>query len=159
METDNSGAITSDATRSIIAPVMTTTGTNGKRIVESFLRMIEADHDLFLTPTKEGFHVCMKLNGADIKLIQIWGKLDQTKSDILETRRQWLPESLQLTNESYRRIAQLFLTANFTPNGGKYRNYQLHFQDERKLQFDDSVIGKVTRTITGLKEVIVENSK
>ena len=86
------------------------------------------------------------------------GKLDPTKSDIMETRRQWLPESLQLDNEAYRRIAQLFLTANFTPMGGKYRNYSLHFQDERKLQFNDTVIAKVTRAIAGLKAIILENS-
>ena len=160
METENSGAIISDETRSIIAPVLTTTGNNGKRMVESILKMIEEDpdHNMFVSPSKEGFHVSMRLNGAEIKLLQIWGKLDPTKSDIMETRRQWLPESLQLDNEAYRRIAQLFLTANFTPMGGKYRNYSLHFQDERKLQFNDTVIAKVTRAIAGLKAIILENS-
>ncbi len=85
--------------------------------------------------------------------------MDQTKSDIIETRRQWLPESLQMTNENYRTIAQLFLTANFNPTGGKYRNYALHFDDKRKMKFDDSVLNKVGKAIVGLKDVINERSE
>ena len=158
METENSGAIVSDEIRSIIDPVVSTSGTNGKRMVESILKMLEQDHDLYLKPTELGFHVCMKLNGEEIKLVQIWGRLDQTKSDIIETRRQWIPESLQMGPENFRQIAQLFLTANFKPVGGKYRNYSLHFEDARKLKFDDSVISKVMKAIIGLKEVIETQS-
>ena len=154
METENSGAIISDDTRSIIGPVVTTSGINGKRMVESILRMLEQDHDLYLKPTEFGFQVCMKLDGEEIKLVQIWGRLDQTKSDLIETRRQWIPESLQMSNENLRAIAQLFLTANFKPLGGKYRNYGLHFEDARKLKFDDAVISKVMKAIVGLKDVI-----
>jgi hypothetical protein len=159
MEQDNSEPITSDEIRSIIGPVLTTTGSNGKRMVESILKTIESNPDLYLKPTEQGFHVCMKLNGEEIKLVQIWGRLDQTKSDIIETRRQWLPESLQMSNENYRTIAQLFLTANFNPTGGKYRNYALHFDDERKMKFDDSVLNKVGKAIVGLKDVINERSE
>jgi hypothetical protein len=159
MESENSDAIISDQIRSIIGPVITTTGINGRRMVESILKMLETNPDLYLKPTTHGFHVCMKLNGEEIKLIQIWGRLDQAKTDIMETRRQWLPESLQLGNEEYRKIAQLFLTANFTPVGGKYRNYSLHFEDARKLQFNDSVIGKVIKAIVGLKDMIKESSE
>jgi hypothetical protein len=154
METENSGAVMTDETRSIISPVVTTSGENGKRMVESILKMLEQDHDLYLKPTELGFHVCMKLNGEEIKLVQIWGRLDQTKSDIIETRRQWIPESLQMNGENHRAIAQLFLTANFKPVGGKYRNYSLHFEDARKLKFDDAVISKVMKAIVGLKDVI-----
>ena len=154
METENNGGVVSDEIRSIIGPVVTTSGINGKRMVESILKMLEQDHDLYLKPTEFGFHVCMKLNGEEIKLVQIWGRLDHTKSDIIETRRQWIPESLQMSSENFRQIAQLFLTANFKPVGGKYRNYSLHFEDARKLKFDDAVITKVIKAIIGLKNVI-----
>ena len=154
METENSGAIVSDDIRSIIGPVVTTSGVNGKRLVESILKLLEQDHDLYLKPTEFGFQVCMKLDGEEIKLVQIWGRLDQTKSDLIETRRQWIPESLQMSSENFRAIAQLFLTANFKPLGGKYRNYGLHFEDARKLKFDDAVISKVMKAIVGLKDVI-----
>jgi hypothetical protein len=159
MEMEKSGAIASDEIRSIIGPVLTTTGNNGKRMVESILRMIENDHDLYLKPTEHGFHVCMELSGEEIKLVQVWGRLDQAKSDIIETRRQWLPESLQMSNENYRTIAQLFLTANFKPTSGKYRNYRLHFDDERTMRFDDQMLGKVSKAIVGLKDVINERSE
>ena len=154
MDMENNGAIASDEVRSIIGPVMTTTGNNGKRMVESILKMMEQEPDLFLRPTEHGFHVCMKLNAEEIKLVQVWGKLEQAKSDIIETRRQWLPESLQMSNEGYRMIAQLFLSANFDPSGGRYRNYSLHFGDERKMKFDDQVLSKIVKAIVGLKEVI-----
>jgi hypothetical protein len=159
MEMENSEVIVSDEIRSIIGPVSTTTGKNGKRMVESIIGMIQSHPDLYLKPTEHGFQVCMKLNGEEIKLAQVWGRLDQTKSDIIETRRQWLPESLQLSNENYRTIAQLFLTANFNPTGGKYRNYALHFDDERTMRFDDQMLGKVSKAIVGLKDVIVERSE
>ena len=159
MEKENGGAIASDEIRSIIGPVLTTTGNNGKRMVESILKMVKNDPDLYLKPTEHGFHVCMKLNGEEIKLVQVWGRLDQAKSDIIETRRQWLPESLQMGNENYRTIAQLFLTANFNPTGGKYCNYRLNFDDERKMQFDDQVLNKVEKAIVGLKQVIKDRSE
>jgi hypothetical protein len=159
MEMENSEVIVPDEIRSIIAPVSTTTGKNGKRMVESILGMIEINPELYLKPTEHGFHVCMKLNGEEIKLVQVWGKLDQSKSDIIETRRQWLPESLQMSNENYRTIAQLFLTANFNPTGGKYRNYALHFDDERTMRFDEQMLGKVSKAIVGLKDVIIERSE
>ncbi|HEY3420642.1 MAG TPA: hypothetical protein VGK23_08835 [Methanomassiliicoccales archaeon] len=159
MEIESSFTSISDEVRSIIGPVLTTTGSNGKRMVESILKILEDNPDIYLKPTTQGFHVCMKWNGEEIKLIQIWGRLDPTKTDIMETRRQWLPESLQLGNEEYRKIAQLFLTANFTPVGGKYRNYSLHFEDARKLQFNDTVIDKVGKAIVGLKDVIKESTE
>jgi hypothetical protein len=158
MDTENNGAIASDEIRSIIEPVLTSTGVNGKRMVESILKMMEQEPDLFLRPTAHGFHVCMKLDAEEIKLVQVWGKLDQAKSDIIETRRQWIPESLQMSNEGYRMIAQLFLSANFDPSGGRYRNYALHFGDERKMKFDDQVISKIGKAIVGLKNLIKETS-
>lgn len=156
---ENDSAITSDEIQSIVGPVLTTTGNNGKRMVESILKIVENDPDLFLMPTNLGFYVCMRANGEDIKLVQVWGKMDQPKSDIIETRRQWLPESLQLNNEEHRKIAQLFLTANFDPAGGKYKNYALHFDDERTMRFDDQVLGKIGKAIVGLKELLKERSE
>jgi hypothetical protein len=159
MEMESSETIVSDEIRSITGPVSATTGNNGKRMVESILKMIANDPDLYLKPTEHGFHVCMKLNGEEIKLVQVWGRLDQAKSDIIETRRQWLPESLQMGNENYRTIAQLFLTANFNPTGGKYRNYALHFDDDRTMRFDEQMLGKVSKAIVGLKDVIKQRSE
>lgn len=146
------GIIVSDEMGSIINPVWTTTGHNGELIVGMILKMLEKESDLFLKSTEKGFHVCLKLNGKVVKLVQVWGMLEQETSDLIETRRQWLSEFVELDRDDDIQIARLF--KDFKPTGGNFQNYSFHFGDERKIEFNEAMSEKIENAITGLASFV-----
>lgn len=111
--------------------VMETVGPNGKAIIGRLMDWKSRRGDIELMDTDVGFHVCLRANGKLIPLIQVWGKLNQPTSEIIETRRQFFPAGLRLSDEEERKFHVLFYTARFDETSGGYRNMRLSFGEKK----------------------------
>ena len=111
--------------------VVQTVGPNGKAIVDRLVVWKEQRKDIEFSETEVGFHVCLRTKQELIPLIQVWGKLNQPTSQVIETRKQWFPNDLELTKDEEKDIFLLFRKANFKRTSGPYLNLRFSFGEEK----------------------------
>lgn len=131
-------------------------GPNGKAILE-WLKAIQGRNGIGLSPTKGGLHVCFKMDGQLIPLIQVWGKADNRKiSEIIETRKQYLPKGLNLTRAEEISIAELFKSAGFKKTSGKHLNMRLSYGEDRNphLRIGPKHLDEMENALLGTIKII-----
>lgn len=131
-------------------------GANGKAIL-GWLKAIQGRNGIELSPTKGGLHVCLKMDGQLIPLIQVWGKADNRKiSEMIETRKQYLPKGLNLTRGEEISIAELFESAGFKKTSGEHLNMRLSYGEDRNphLRIGPEHLDGMEKALLGTIEII-----
>jgi hypothetical protein len=113
---------------------------HGKNVINRIREMTKREPGFFLKRTAKGFHVCVGLRNDEIKLVQVWVDLNQPKKQVIETRRQDLPDYVYFNKEEDNEIYNIFQNAQFIPINGEYKNFTLDFEkssgDESKILND-----------------------
>ena len=138
--------------------VMETVGPNGKAIIGRIMDWKSRRGDIELKNTDAGFHVCLRAKDKLVPLMQVWGKLNQPTSQVIETRKQWFPADLELSNEEERTIRILFSNARFKSSGkGRYLNLRLSFGEEKNptLTWGPEQLDNLERALNETAEIVL----
>jgi hypothetical protein len=138
-----------------VEQVLSSVGPNGKMIVDRLVELAIQPSDFLIIPTESGFHFCMNCDRGPVKVLQIWGALNQPMSQIIESRRQWFPTELELSADEERQIGFLLAKAGFKPTSGDHSNYRLEFGErEGRMPFTKDRVEKIVIAVQGISEII-----
>jgi hypothetical protein len=137
--------------------VMETVGPNGKAIIGRIMDWKSRRGDIELRDTDAGFHVCLRAKDKLVPLMQVWGKLNQPTSQVIETRKQWFPADLELSDEEERAIHILFRNARFKPTTGHFLNLRLSFGEEKNptLTWGPEQLDNLERAVNETAEIVL----
>jgi hypothetical protein len=143
---------------SMIACMLKDAGPNRRNVIMRIIEMAKREN-YQLEPTGAGFHVCLSLNGHKIKMIQVWaGGLDQHKDQVLETRRQWISEFIDISEIDERTLNKDLQNGNFTPIFGEKNNFTLDFREGRKMFSEENGLMKMENSIVALANTIKKSA-
>ncbi len=87
----------------------------------------------------------------------MWGGSDNKgTNEVLETRKQWFPESLALSREEEVAIFKLFRNANFKKTSGELLNLRLSYAEEKDhfLKMGPTQLDNLEKALMGTMAIL-----